>query len=29
MWDVIIGLIYDLSCQKHLADVVGHQERWI
>jgi hypothetical protein len=29
MWAFIIGLIYDQSCQKYLADVVRHQHRWI
>ena len=29
MWDYIISLIYDRSCQKYLADVVRHQHRWI
>jgi hypothetical protein len=29
MWDYIISLIYDRSCQKYLADVARHQHRWI
>jgi hypothetical protein len=29
MWSFIIGLIYDQSCQKYLADVARHQQRWI
>ena len=29
MWDFIISLIYERSCQKYLADVSRHQHRWI
>jgi hypothetical protein len=29
MWDYIISLIYERSCQKYLANVVPHQHRWI
>jgi len=29
MWTFIIGLIYDQSCRKYLADVARHQHRWM
>jgi hypothetical protein len=29
MWAFIIGLVYEASCQKYLADVGRHQHRWI
>jgi hypothetical protein len=29
MWAFIIGLIYDESCRKYLAEVSRHQHRWL
>jgi hypothetical protein len=29
MWNIIISLIYDQSCEKYLAEVSRHAHLWI